>query len=116
MALVAEVLVCDISNYGDVSIPPFAYCKMQRSTLLVSAPKSRLLNLPDRRQRSFLTKIGALYWSQGLRFCIMWSDNCDVFCINSICVLCDKTKVCAKKISQTMANLGSHFEISHSMS
>ena len=23
MALVAEVLVCDISNYGDVSIPPF---------------------------------------------------------------------------------------------
>ena len=24
MALVAEVLVCDISNYGDVSIPPFA--------------------------------------------------------------------------------------------
>ena len=23
-ALVAEVLVCDISNYGDVSIPPFA--------------------------------------------------------------------------------------------
>ena len=24
MALVAEVLVCDISNYGNVSIPPFA--------------------------------------------------------------------------------------------
>ena len=42
----------------------------------------------------------------------MWSDNFDVFCVNSICVLCLKTKVCAKK---NIANHGelkeSHFHI-----
>ena len=38
----------------------------------------------------------------------MGSDNCGSFCVNSVCVLCFKTKVCAQKISQTMAN----FEIS----
>ena len=47
----------------------------------------------------------------------MWSNNCNVFCVNSICVLCLKTKVCAKK---NIANHGelkeSHFEISHSTS
>ena len=56
----------------------------------------------------FVAKKGALYWDHGLRQRIMRSDNCDVFCVNSICVLCFKTKVCAKKISQTMANLKSH--------
>ena len=65
IALVAEVLVCDISNHVMFRYHPLRYCKMQRLTLLFSAHKSRPLNLSDRRQRSFLTKIGALYWGQG---------------------------------------------------
>ena len=56
MPLVAEVLVWDISNYGDVSIPHSGYCKIRRLTLQFLAHKSRPLNLPDRRQRSFLAK------------------------------------------------------------
>ena len=60
MALVAEV-------HGDVSIPPLRYCKIRLLTLQFLAYKSRPLNLPDRRQRLFLAKKGALYLDQGLR-------------------------------------------------
>ena len=46
----------------------------------------------------------------------MGSDNCDVFCVNSICVLCFKTKVCAKKKKANHGELKeSYFEISHSI-
>ena len=43
------------------------YCKIRRLTLQFLAHKSRPLNLPDRRQRSFLAKKSALYSNQGLR-------------------------------------------------
>ena len=67
MALVAEVL----RHFKLWLCFDTTYCVTAKwgvkLTLLFSAHKSRPLNLPDRRQRSFLTKIGALYWDQGLR-------------------------------------------------
>ena len=39
MLLVAEVLVWDISNYGDVSILHSGYCKIRRLTLQFLAYK-----------------------------------------------------------------------------
>ena len=69
MALVAEVLgsLRHLQTMVMFRYHPLRYCKMRRLTLLFSAHKSRPLNLPDRLQRSFLTKIGALYRGQGLR-------------------------------------------------
>ena len=47
----------------------------------------------------------------------MWSGNCHVFCVNSICVLCFKTKVCTKQnIANRVERKESHFEISRPVS
>ena len=70
MALVAEVLV-SLRHFQfsflwwcfDTTYCVIAKCGV-KLTLLFSAHKSRPLNLPDRRQRSFLTKIGAFYWAK----------------------------------------------------
>ena len=67
MALVAEVLV-SLRHFKLWWCFDTTYCVIGKCgvklTLLFSAHKSRPLNLPDRRQRSFLTKIGAFYWAK----------------------------------------------------
>ena len=67
MALVAEVLF-SLRHFKlwwcfDTTYCVIAKCGV-KLTLLFSAHKSSPLNLPDRRQRSFLTKIGAFYWAK----------------------------------------------------
>ena len=80
MPLVAEVLVWDISNYGDVSIPPFGLLQNTafNSSVLSSQIASTQFTWPA--SEVILGKKSALYSDQGLCQRIMWSDNCDVFC------------------------------------
>ena len=58
MALAAKVLVCNISNYGDVSIPPFAL--LQNMAVCNSSVLSS-------HNRVTLGKKSAVYSDQGLR-------------------------------------------------
>ena len=68
MALAAEVLVCDISNYGDVSIPPFAL--MQNTAFNSSVLSSQIASTQFTWPASEVIlgqKKSALYSNQGLR-------------------------------------------------
>ena len=67
MALVAEVLVCDISNYGNVSIPPFALLQNTafNSSVLSSQIASTQFTWPA--SEVILGKKCALYSNKGLR-------------------------------------------------
>ena len=65
MALVAEVLVCNISNYGNVSIPPFAL--LQNTALNSSVLSSQIASTQFTWPGHSWQKKGAHYSNQGLR-------------------------------------------------
>ena len=62
--LVGEVLVCDISNYGNVSIPPFAL--LQNTAFNSSVLRSQIASTPFTSE-VILGQKSALYSNQGLR-------------------------------------------------
>ena len=67
MALVAEDLVCDISNYGDVSIPPFALLQNTAFNSLVHSSQIASTPLTWPASEVILGKKSALYSDQGWR-------------------------------------------------